>query len=111
MRWKKSSPKLIARFEQILPLDTRIDRRKMFGCPCAFLNKQLFIGLHQENLILRLPERTREKFMKKYKAKIFSPMPGRTMKEYVVVPPKLQAKPEFRKWILISMGYVSKIKK
>ncbi len=45
--WKKSSPALIAYFDKALPDDPRVERRQMFGYPCAFVNGQLFTGLHQ----------------------------------------------------------------
>ncbi len=34
--WKKSSAKLIAAFDASLPVDPRVERRSMFGYPCAF---------------------------------------------------------------------------
>ena len=84
----------------------------MFGYPCAFANGQLFIGLHQDNMVLRLPEEDRAKFLTKYKTTIFSPMPGREMKEYVVVPPKLfSKKTELEPWIEKSLEYVMTLKK
>ena len=53
MAWRKSSPELIAAFDAALPDDRRVQRRKMFGYPCAFTGGNMFTGLHQENLIVR----------------------------------------------------------
>lgn len=61
----------------------------MFGYPCAFVQGQMFAGLHQENMVLRLPEDDRREFLKLKDAQIFEPMPGRLMREYVVVPPSV----------------------
>ncbi|MBM3503710.1 MAG: TfoX/Sxy family protein [Alphaproteobacteria bacterium] len=55
MQWKKSSPALIARFAAALPDDPKIQRRSMFGYPCSFVNGNFFTGLHQENVVVRLP--------------------------------------------------------
>lgn len=107
MKWKKSPPELIEKFEQLLPQHPLITKRKMFGYPCGFAKGKLFIGLHQDNMVLRLSAEDREKFMTKYKAKIFSPMPGRTMKEYVVVPATLfSKKAELNRWIEKAFEYV-----
>jgi hypothetical protein len=55
--WRKSPDDLIALFHAALPDDPRIERRKMFGYPCAFVGGNLFTGLHQENVIVRLAEK------------------------------------------------------
>jgi len=58
----------------------------MFGYPAAFVGGNMFMGLHQENLILRLSEQQRSAFLSINGASVFEPMPGRPMREYVVVP-------------------------
>ena len=47
------------------------------------------MGLHQSNMVLRLEDHTRQEFLKLAGAHTFEPMPGRPMREYVVVPPTL----------------------
>lgn len=94
-------------FEEIMPLDSRVEPRKMFGYPCCFLGGNLFIGLHQDNMVIRLPEGEREKFLKLSGAKQFEPMRGRIMQEYVVPSKKMLAdKKELKKWIGKSLRYV-----
>jgi hypothetical protein len=61
----------------------------MFGYPVCVLRGNMFMGLHQESLILRLAEADRDEFRGRYNAGLFEPMPGRPMKEYIVVPPAL----------------------
>jgi len=39
MAWRKSPEPLIQLFDEALPDDPLIERRKMFGYPCAFINK------------------------------------------------------------------------
>jgi hypothetical protein len=81
MKWKKSPPALVERFSSLVPPPA--EQRKMFGYPAAFANGNLFMALHHENLILRLP---REQILKIKGARPFEPMPGRKMKEYIVAP-------------------------
>jgi len=103
--WEKSSPRLIAAFDALVP-PPPVERRKMFGYPCAFANGQLFMGLWQEELMLRLPEAERSA-LQRLGAKPFEPMPGRPMREYVSVPAGLiydavRCKP----WVDKSLSYV-----
>jgi len=86
MAWEKSSEKLIEAFYQALPDDERVERRKMFGYPCAFVNGNMFTGLHQKDLIVRLPEATRAELLELPGTSLFEPMEGRVMREYVAVP-------------------------
>lgn len=86
MAWKKAPAELIARFDAVLPRDQRVERRTMFGYPCAFVNGNMFCGLHEDRLIVRLPEAGRCRLVEAGDASPFEPWPGRRMKEYVVVP-------------------------
>ena len=52
------------------------ERRKMFGYPCAFVAGNLFTGLHQENVIVRLAERDRVAAIGTEGARLFEPMSG-----------------------------------
>ena len=100
MEWRKSPPALIEAFDAALPQDPRAERRQMFGYPCAFVNGQMFAGLHQEHLIVRLDERSRAELLAMPGAEPFTPLPGRTMREYVVVPPRLVANgADLREWL------------
>jgi len=47
--WRKSPDDLIALFYAALPEDPRVERRKMFGYPCAFVGGNLFSGLHADS--------------------------------------------------------------
>src|SRR5260370_40993133 len=108
--WKKSPEWLVAAFPALLPDDPRVEPRKMFGYPCAFANGNMFIGLHQDNLILRLPEGERERFLAEHKTHIFAPFPDRPMREYAVVPHALIKKPAaLAPWIAGSLAYAPSI--
>jgi TfoX/Sxy family transcriptional regulator of competence genes len=110
MAWRKSPPDLIAAFDAALPDDRRVQRRSMFGYPCAFARGNMFTGLHQESLIVRLPEEERARLLRHPGASIFSPMPGRVMKEYVAVPPEIVDDEEaLRRWMTISLDYAASL--
>jgi hypothetical protein len=80
----------------------------MFGYPCAFLGGHMFSGLFQDHFILRLPDVERAKFLKEKGTAIFEPMPGRPMKEYVLVPPQvLDSDSALQPWLRLSRDYVS----
>ena len=98
--WKKSSEELIEAFHAALPDDPRVERRKMFGYPAAFVGGNMFAGLHEERVVVRLGEKERERLRAIDGAKIFEPMKGRPMTAYTVVPPTMHRKPaELRKWL------------
>ena len=86
MNWRKAPETVIQAFDAALPDDPAVQRRKMFGYPCAFVNGNMFAGLHQENIAVRLPEKRRSEAIASG-VQQFEPMPGRPMREYIVVPP------------------------
>jgi len=61
-------------------------------------------------MVLRLPEEQRAEFLRLKGAEPFEPMPGRVMREYVVVPKGLLNAPEqLRTWVEKSLTYVSSL--
>jgi TfoX/Sxy family transcriptional regulator of competence genes len=112
MSWRKSPEWLIEAFRQLVPDDDpRVEPRQMFGYPCAFACDNMFIGLHQDSMLMRLPEGDRERFLEEYKTGIFQPFPGRVMREYVVVPHDLVRHPEkLEPWICRSLEYAASVK-
>lgn len=107
-KWKKSPEALVTRFEEVVSRKPGIERRPMFGYPCAFLNGHMLCGLYQDDFILRLPEAARTKFLKQAGTKLFEPMPGRPMKEYVLVPKALLGRDaSFEPWLREAVDYVA----
>ncbi len=105
MAWKKSPPELLATFDASVPDDPLVERRSMFGYPCAFVQGNMVTGLHEHRLIVRLPESERAELVAQGGA-IFSPMPGRVMKEFVVVPPGVLGKPAtLASWVARAIAY------
>ena len=75
--WKKVPSELVTRFDAALPQAADVQRRQMFGCPCAFVNGNMFAGLHEDRLMIRLPEEA---------AALPAVIMGKTMKEYALLP-------------------------
>jgi TfoX/Sxy family transcriptional regulator of competence genes len=71
----------------------------------------MFMSLFQDDMILRLLESYREEFLKLDGAKIFEPMPGRPMGEYVAVPPRVMAnRKELVSWVSRALEYGASLK-
>jgi TfoX/Sxy family transcriptional regulator of competence genes len=90
MEWKKT-PESLVRFFEEKTAPVLCERRKMFGFPCCFINGNMFIGTYGENLILRLGEKDRVRAAKENEdIAPFEPIPGRKMREYIVVPERIR---------------------
>lgn len=103
--WKKSSAKLVEMFDRAVGEFPDIERRKMFGYPCAFLGGHMVTGLHEENWIVRLSAGDREQLLAQG-GTTFAPM-GRAMTEYVVMPVEVRRNPQtLHAWLEKSLAYV-----
>jgi hypothetical protein len=70
----------------------------------------MFAGLHEAGLILRLPEKERDAFLRRDGARRFEPLPGRVMREYVVAPePLADESAALRRWLEKAFGYASSL--
>ncbi len=58
----------------------------MFGYPTGFVGGHLATCLHEHRWVVRLSEDARAELLDEPGAARFEPMPGRPMKEYVVLP-------------------------
>jgi hypothetical protein len=109
-RWKPAPAPLIAAFDAAITGFAGIERKKMFGYPAAFVNGRLFTGLFQESMIIKLPETLRQELLALRGAAPFEPVPGRVMREFVVVPRTLVAAPAtLRPWLRWSYTYVKSL--
>ena len=63
----------------------------MFGMPAAFVGGNMFTGLYESKVVLRLPAEKLKSFLSLPGAERFEPMPGRPMTGYVLVPDKIIA--------------------
>ena len=95
-QWKKVTPALVEFFDACLPRAGGVERRQMFGCPCAFVNGNMFAGLHEDRLVVRLPSEA---------ARLPCVIMGRTMKQYALIADAVVLTPKAMKgWI--QRGYV-----
>jgi TfoX/Sxy family transcriptional regulator of competence genes len=113
MKFEKADPSIVKLFNEIAHSSSEkkgVEERKMFGYPCRFVNGNMYMGLHNNNMILRLSEKDRIDFLK-LGARLFEPMPGRIMKEYVEVPKEMMIREEdkstndLKAWIDKSLSY------
>lgn len=80
-----ASPEVVAAYEAALPDDPRVERKKMFGTPCAFVNRQMFFGTFEGTVIARVgPERV-EALLAVPGRRVFTPMEDRPWRDYVQV--------------------------
>jgi TfoX/Sxy family transcriptional regulator of competence genes len=105
-KWKKVSPELVKLLESSL-LGITSDRKMMFGSPVFMINRNMFTGVHEDNIFLRLSEADRKEMLKQFpEMKPFEPLKGRIMKEYIVVPKELyENKEDFREWLMRSHAF------
>jgi TfoX/Sxy family transcriptional regulator of competence genes len=95
-------------FQKVLPKDPRVKLRPMFGNDAAFVNGNMFTGLFGKQLFVRLSERDQAELLKEKGASKFSPMEGRPMRGYIVVPAAWRGDPEKAKvWTARSLVWAS----
>ena len=101
----------VALYDKLIATNPKIERRGANN-PYTALNGNMFTLLNPPNgdLAIRLPEAEREKFIKKYKTKIFVAY-GAVMKEYVAVPDALLKKTsELARYLDLSYEYAKTLK-
>ena len=82
----------------------------MFGYPAAFVNGHMFAGVFQASLFVRLAEKDRMELIEKEGATPFAPMPGRVMKEYVVLPPSIvESEAKLTAWLSRALRYIASL--
>ena len=82
---EKPNAQTTAAFERLIPDDPRAVRGQMFGHPCAFVHGNMFFGTFADILIARVGQARAAVLVAEGQAVLFSPMEGRTWKEYVQV--------------------------
>ncbi len=106
-KWKPAPRKAVAAYEVAISGLPGTQPRKMFGYSCVFAEGNMFAGLHEAGMVLRLPDEQRAEFLRLKGAEQFEPMPGRVMREYVVVPGiLLDAPAQLRPWVEKALAYV-----
>jgi TfoX/Sxy family transcriptional regulator of competence genes len=104
--WEKSSDNLITTFYEVMQFFPEAELRKMFGYPCAFFQGNMFVGLHEQRLVVRLDAKTRETALEQNQGTIFAPM-NRVMKEYIALTPEnINSSTRLKDFINQSLCYV-----
>ena len=100
---------LVEVFERAVGDMPDVQPRRMFGYPAAFTNTQMFACLFQDNMIVRLSEQDRAGLAREG-VRRFEPMPGRPMREYVVVPQRVLDSPStLHEWLGKAHGYAASL--
>jgi TfoX/Sxy family transcriptional regulator of competence genes len=107
MEWEKASAALGEILSSAADSFALVERRKMFGGLTLFLNGNMFAGIHGAKIVLRMSEQDRTEAQAGSGAVPFEPMPGRVMKEYVVVPESVWSHPDtLEQWLSKSIDHV-----
>ena len=102
----KASPEAAQRLTSLLGRDPRVEVRKMFGHPAAFVNGNLCVGTFGDELFVRLGAADVLALAKAPGVRPFEPMAGRPMKQYLVLPPAMLNRPaQAKKWVARSIEH------
>jgi len=105
MTWR-SPEELVKVFEEALDNWPGAQIRKMFGYPAGFVNGQMFTGLHEDKMFVRLSPKDLAVFMQIDGAAPFAPMQGRPMREYAVIPASiLHDSTALHDWLVKAFDY------
>jgi TfoX/Sxy family transcriptional regulator of competence genes len=113
-KWRRSPPELVETLHETigaaLPENAAVDLRPMFGYPCYWTGGNMFFATFQDDLILRLSDEDRTEFLHETDARRFEPMPGRPMREYVVVPTRVAAdRATLQRWVAKGYRYAASL--
>jgi TfoX/Sxy family transcriptional regulator of competence genes len=106
---KKTGADHEALYDRLIATNPEIER-KGDANPYTAINGNMFTLLHESRLAIRLPEGEREKFLKKYKTKLYEAY-GAVMREYVAVPDALlENTKELKRYLDLSHEYAKTLK-
>jgi TfoX/Sxy family transcriptional regulator of competence genes len=110
MPWKKANIALIEMLEEAVR-SFNCDRRMMFGSPTFFVNGNMFAGVFEDSILLRLSESDHRDIFARYdEVKPFTPMEGRVMREYVTFPESVASDAGvFGEWLARSYDYAASL--
>src|SRR5579859_7806826 len=109
MTWR-SPAELVKLFEDALDNWPGAQIRKMFGYPAGFVNGQMFTGLHEDKMFVRLSPDDLAALMRIEGAAPFAPMQGRPMREYAVIPASmLHDSKALHDWLVKAFDYTQSL--
>jgi TfoX/Sxy family transcriptional regulator of competence genes len=100
----------LALFDKLIAINPEIERKGANNAYAA-VNGNMFLLMQPSGVLaMRLPQGTREEFLKKYKTGLYEAY-GAVMKEYAAVPDALLGKTkELQKYLASSYEYVKTLK-
>ena len=109
-KWKKPSQELMSLLDTMLqPYDCT--PKKMFGSPTYFVNNNMFTGVHEDTIFIRLSEEDRKAIQKEDPdSEHFEPLEGKKMREYMTLSEEIcRDIPKLEKWLERSFLFVSSL--
>ncbi len=95
-------------FRAVMPRDA--EERAMGGSPAAMVNGNVFMRIRRDQFVLRLDDRHRAELLRLPGAAAFEAIPGRPMREYVVLPPSvLRDRGALARWVRASHDYAQRL--
>jgi hypothetical protein len=95
-------------FDQLLPDEPGVTRQPMLGNVAGFVDGQMFLALLGDRIAVRLGPVGREELLAIDGTAPFEPMPGRPLREYVVLPEAWRSRPcEAEAWVRRSMEFAA----
>lgn len=107
--FRKPGGDLVERFTATMAAYPEAPVRNTFGSPCAYVNGNMAVGLHASGWFVRLgPDATAE--LAAAGGESFSPMPGRPMTGYTLLPePVLADEQQLGAWVERALAYVASL--
>lgn len=97
-------------FKSLVPNDSEVTIRPMFGNISAFVNGNMFFGVFGNDLFVRLSAGDQIELLKKQGAANLEPMKGKPMKDYIILPRAWKDDSQtLRVWISKSLEWTSKL--
>jgi len=88
-----------------------VSERKMFGCPCFFVEGNMFAGVHRDMLFLKLPNDQREELLAMFGARVWDTGKG-IMRQYACPPPAMLDDPAtLREWVVRACEFAKTLPK
>jgi TfoX/Sxy family transcriptional regulator of competence genes len=105
--FRKADETSVEQFKATMAAYPEAPVRNTFGSPCAYMNGNMALGLHASGWFVRLdPAGTAE--LTAAGGEPFTPMPGRPMTGYTMLPPSVVADPAaLNGWIERSLAHVA----
>lgn len=104
---EKPTDKALDLFEAGLVDDPRVERKKMFGTPAAFVNGHLFYGVFTHGIVARVGASRRDELCAEPGIEPFGPMPERPWKEYIHIDAETWDADAVRNWGMEALEFTA----